>query len=57
MEKVKVAVTQMACSQSYETNVKKAETIVREAAAKGANIILLQELFSGPYFCKVEDFS
>jgi N-carbamoylputrescine amidase len=57
MEKVKVAVTQMACSKSYETNVKKAETIVREAAAKGANIILLQELFSGPYFCKVEDFN
>nr|WP_321396013.1 N-carbamoylputrescine amidase [uncultured Desulfobacter sp.] len=57
MENVKVAVTQMACSNTYETNVKKAETIVREAAAKGANIILLQELFSGPYFCKVEDFS
>ena len=57
MENVKVAVTQMACSNTYETNVKKAETIVREAAAKGANIILLQELFSGPYFCKVENFS
>lgn len=57
MENVKVAVTQMACSQSYETNVKKAEALVREAAAKGANIILLQELFSGPYFCKVEDFN
>lgn len=57
MENVKVAVTQMACSNTYETNVKKAETLVREAAAKGANIILLQELFSGPYFCKVEDFS
>ena len=57
MENVKVAVTQMACSNTYETNVKKAETIVREAAAKGANIILLQELFSGPYFCKVEDLN
>nr|WP_319492150.1 N-carbamoylputrescine amidase [uncultured Desulfobacter sp.] len=57
MEKIKVAVTQTACSNTYETNVKKAETIVRKAAAQGANIILLQELFSGPYFCKVEDFS
>lgn len=57
MKKVKVAVTQMACSKTYETNVKKAEAIVRDAAGKGANIILLQELFSGPYFCKVQDFS
>nr|WP_320192475.1 N-carbamoylputrescine amidase [uncultured Desulfobacter sp.] len=57
MEKVKVAVTQMACSNTYKTNVKKAEAIVRDAAGQGANIILLQELFSGPYFCKVQDFS
>ncbi|WP_320039834.1 N-carbamoylputrescine amidase [uncultured Desulfobacter sp.] len=57
MNKVKVAVTQMTCSKTYETNVKKAETIVRDAAGRGANIILLQELFSGPYFCKVQDFS
>ncbi|MCG8549646.1 MAG: N-carbamoylputrescine amidase [Desulfobacterales bacterium] len=57
MTKVKVAVTQMACGGTYETNVEKAETIVRDAAGKGANIILLQELFSGPYFCKVQDFS
>jgi N-carbamoylputrescine amidase len=56
MEKVKVAVTQMACTKTYETNVKNAEKLVREAAAKGAHIILLQELFSGPYFCKVQDF-
>nr|WP_319393913.1 N-carbamoylputrescine amidase [uncultured Desulfobacter sp.] len=57
MEKVNVAVTQMTCSNTYETNAQKAETIVRDAAAQGANIILLQELFSGPYFCKVQDFS
>ncbi|EIM63665.1 N-carbamoylputrescine amidase [Desulfobacter postgatei] len=57
MEKVNVAVTQMACSKTYETNVNKAERLVRDAAARGANIILLQELFSGPYFCKVQDFT
>lgn len=57
MEKVNVAVTQMACSKTYETNVNKAERVVRDAAARGANIILLQELFSGPYFCKVQDFT
>lgn len=57
MEKVNVAVTQMVCSKTYETNVNKAERVVRDAAARGANIILLQELFSGPYFCKVQDFA
>lgn len=57
MGKVKVAISQMACSDNYETNVKKAEDIVRRAATMDAEIILLQELFAGPYFCKVEDFS
>ncbi len=57
MRNVKVAVSQMACSDDYETNVRRAEDIVRRAAAKGARIILLQELFAGPYFCKVEDFN
>ncbi|MDX9962178.1 N-carbamoylputrescine amidase [Desulfobacter postgatei] len=57
MDKVNVAVTQMVCSKTYETNVNKAERLVRDAAARGANIILLQELFSGPYFCKVQDFT
>ncbi|WP_287125532.1 N-carbamoylputrescine amidase [Desulfobacter sp.] len=57
MDKVNVAVTQMVCSKTYETNLNKAERVVRDAAARGANIILLQELFSGPYFCKVQDFA
>lgn len=39
---VKVAATQMACSWDTEANVKKAEDLVRAAAADGANIILLQ---------------
>jgi predicted amidohydrolase len=30
----------------------KAEALVRSAAAAGANIILLQELFETPYFCQ-----
>jgi N-carbamoylputrescine amidase len=57
MDKVNVAVTQMVCSKTYEINLNKAERVVRDAAARGANIILLQELFSGPYFCKVQDFA
>ena len=51
MRKVKVAVTQMACSREHPDNIEKAESIVREASNRGANIILLQELFETQYFC------
>ena len=47
---VTVAATQMACSWNLDENVARAESLVREAAAAGANIILLQELFETPYF-------
>jgi len=54
VRKVKVAATQMSCSGSIDENISKAETLVREAAAQGAQIILLQELFETPYFCQKE---
>ncbi|MGN7764040.1 MULTISPECIES: N-carbamoylputrescine amidase [Paenibacillus] len=54
MRKVKVAATQMSCSGDIDENIRKAETLVREAAAQGAQIILLQELFETPYFCQKE---
>ncbi len=54
MRKVVVAATQMSCSTNIEENIEKAEKLVREAAAKGAQIILLQELFETPYFCQKE---
>ena len=48
----RVAVTQMACTVDWEANCQQAETLVREAVVKqGADIVLLQELFSGLYFC------
>ncbi len=50
--KVTVAATQFACSSNRAENLDKAEALVREAAARGANVVLLQELFEGPYFCK-----
>jgi N-carbamoylputrescine amidase len=40
----------MACSWDMEANVERAIGLVREAAAQGANIVLLQELFETPYF-------
>ncbi len=52
MTEVTVAATQMACSWDRAANLAKAEALVREAAAQGAQIILLQELFETPYFCK-----
>lgn len=51
---VKVAATQMSCSNDVEANIRKAEQLVREAAEQGAQIILLQELFETPYFCQKE---
>ncbi|CAM4213443.1 MULTISPECIES: N-carbamoylputrescine amidase [Paenibacillus] len=54
MRKVKVAATQMSCSGDIDENIRKAEVLVREAAAQGAQIILLQELFETPYFCQKE---
>jgi N-carbamoylputrescine amidase len=49
--KVTVACTQMACSWDTNANIARAEALVREAAEKGAQIILIQELFETPYFC------
>jgi N-carbamoylputrescine amidase len=52
MSKVTFAATQMACVEDAKTNIDLAEAQVRAAAARGAQIILLQELFETPYFCK-----
>tara|TARA_R110000796_G_scaffold251533_1_gene383198 strand:- start:46449 stop:47327 length:879 start_codon:yes stop_codon:yes gene_type:complete len=49
---VTVAATQMSCSWDRQANIDKAEKLVREAADKGAQIILIQELFETPYFCQ-----
>ncbi|MCF7354210.1 N-carbamoylputrescine amidase [Vibrio sp. CK2-1] len=58
--KIKVAITQMACSWDAQNNIHKAEQLVRAAASEGAQVILLQELFETPYFCidiNLEHFS
>lgn len=54
MATLKVAATQMACSSDRHENLANAEKIVRAAAAQGAQIILLQELFETLYFCQAE---
>jgi N-carbamoylputrescine amidase len=55
MSELVFAATQMACDWDKEGNLDRAEQLVREAAAKGAQVILLQELFETPYFCKDEE--
>ncbi|MFQ5982502.1 MAG: N-carbamoylputrescine amidase [Woeseiaceae bacterium] len=52
---VTVAATQMACDVDIDKNLRKAETLVRKAHEQGAQIILIQELFASPYFCKDQD--
>ena len=49
---MRVAALQMAMSPEVASNVATAERLVRAAAASGANVILIPELFEGHYFCK-----
>ncbi len=58
--KVTVAAVQMSMAQDVATNVATAERLVRDAASKGAQIVLIPELFESHYFCKdqrVEDLA
>ena len=57
MRNVTIGVVQMQCSISPEDNLNKAEALVRQAAANGANVILLPELFQLPYFCQERQYS
>ncbi|HEX4080197.1 MAG TPA: N-carbamoylputrescine amidase [Rhizomicrobium sp.] len=52
MRKVVFAATQFACSWDRAANMARAKDLVRAAAAQGANVVLLQELFETPYFCQ-----
>ena len=47
-----VSAIQMNCTKNVQENIAHAETLVREAAALGANIVLLPELFERQYFCQ-----
>ncbi|MEW5784370.1 MAG: carbon-nitrogen hydrolase [Bacillota bacterium] len=53
--KVHIALIQHACSPDLDANLALAQKMVREAAAKGAQIVCLQELFRGQYFCQTID--
>lgn len=52
MRKVKVSAIQFSMTRNVNENIDKADRLVREAAEKGANIVLLPELFERQYFCQ-----
>jgi N-carbamoylputrescine amidase len=54
--KVNVGLVQMSCTANKQENLEKAMKGVRDAAARGAQIVCLQELFTSLYFCDVEDY-
>lgn len=49
---VKFAAVQLAISWDLSNNLEKISNAVREAANNGAQVVVLQELFAAPYFCK-----
>ena len=55
MTKLTVAALQLAFTDDTVANIAAVAELVREAAAKGAEVVLPPELFEGPYFCRVED--
>ncbi|WP_067217828.1 N-carbamoylputrescine amidase [Stappia indica] len=54
MRQVTLAALQMACSPDRQDNLARMESLIRKAAADGAQIVLPQELFETPYFCQDE---
>lgn len=56
MKQITVAAVQMYCNRMPEENITAAEKAVRQAAAEGAQIILLPELFENCYFCQERNY-
>jgi N-carbamoylputrescine amidase len=54
---VTVGLIQLQADADARVNVQRAVSAVRDAAAQGAQVICLQELFRTPYFCQTEDFA
>ena len=54
MRPITLAATQFQCSWTLPDNADRAEVLVRQAAARGAGVVLIQELFATPYFCLAE---
>jgi len=57
MTELTVAALQLAFADDIEENIRNVSGLVREAAGRGARVVLPPELFEGRYFCRSEDES
>src|SRR3954471_14520492 len=55
MTEITVAALQLAFTAHIDANIAAVSELVREAAGRGAQVVLPPELFEGEYFCRVED--
>src|SRR5512137_3111514 len=53
--KLTVGLVQQSCGAERAENVRKSQAAIREAAGRGAELVVLQELHTGPYFCQTEE--
>jgi len=54
-KEIKIGIIQSSCLNDKQQNIDKTIDLIRQASAKGAQIICLQELFASLYFCDIED--
>jgi N-carbamoylputrescine amidase len=54
MRTVSLAALQLSCSWDRDRNIATADRLVRQAAARGAQVVLIPELFETPYFCAAQ---
>jgi N-carbamoylputrescine amidase len=57
MTEITVAALQLAFGDDIGENIRNVSELIREAAGRGAKVVLPPELFEGPYFCRTEDES
>lgn len=55
MQKLKIGIVQQSCTENRRDNVEKSIAGIRACAAQGAQLVVLQELHTGVYFCQAED--
>ncbi|KZE18300.1 MULTISPECIES: N-carbamoylputrescine amidase [Sphingomonas] len=55
MTDITVAALQLGFTADIDRNIANVSALVREAAARGAQVVLPPELFEGEYFCRIED--
>ena len=54
---MKVGMVQMSCSPDIQANIEKLKKNIRQCAALGAQLVVLQELHNSVYFCQTENAS